>query len=154
MPLNDTQLKDRVILDVGDLDGLLASEIDNIWLAYDELLPWERFLRARVDAVNRLLAKARFMIQSSGDGRTMHLEEIFNNLYKLRNIYVAEATAYIGSLYTPAGPDVTEMTAEFPVEGLVGWPDPNNQALGGNIVARQSGIDPYGYGALTNFRTP
>lgn len=137
MPLNDTQLKEQAILDVGDISNLLGDEIDDIWARYDSLSDWERFLRSRVDAATRLMAKARFLIQTSGDGRTLHLDGVFSNARQMRNIFVGELSAYLGVSVMDATPDVTDMTAEFPVPGNEGWPDPNDPSLNGSIPARQ-----------------
>lgn len=141
MPLSDEQLKTQVILDVGDLDDVLVTEINDIWTKYDEYSQQERFLRARVDACIRLMAKARFLIQTSGDGRTLHLEDINTNLRNLLRIFLADLAGYVGYVVTANSlPEVSEMEADYPIPGNEGWPDPNDPSFYGSPVARQAAL--------------
>lgn len=133
MPLSASQLKTQVLTEVQD-DGTIAPILNLLWTKHDSRDLWPQYLHVRLDAVDILIAKYREMIRTAGDGRSMHLNEVFDHLVVMRTIYAQELTDYSG---VDASPSVDEMETVTTVPGLAGYPDPNATIWQGSPVGRQ-----------------
>jgi hypothetical protein len=134
MPLTDVQLKAQVLIDIQD-DGTVSPILDLLWTKNDNRTLWQQYLYTRLDAVNVMIAKSTGLIQVSGDGRSMALQQAFDHLILLRNMFISELNSYTD--YTNP-PEVSEMEAVAPIEGNVGYPDPNDTIFLGDPTAIQA----------------
>ena len=143
MPLTEQQYQDQILLDVAD-DGTVEAAMPTLWVQYDNLEMYPRYLYVRVVAIDLLIAKNSNMVNTSGDGRSMNNNQVISNLLVLRRIYASALGAYSGMGALNA-PEVTDMEAVYPIPGNEGWPDPNSQIYLGDPVAAQLAMDALGW---------
>src|SRR2546423_7585571 len=106
MPLTSAQLKSQVLADVND-DGTVALVIDTLWTKNDgRPSAWSQYLYTRLDAIDLLIAKNRAAVQTSGDGRTLYLQQVVDNLLKLRGVFQMQADEFVD---TESEPVIEEM---------------------------------------------
>ena len=140
MPLTEVQLRTKLLKEVGDPgNGLVAQSLDSMWQHRDSLDIYSRYLRVRVDAILLLLANPAYwaLIQTSGDGRTMHSEQVYTHLQWLYRTFALEWNSHNQDNLLGREPEVSEMEAMVPVPGNEGWPDPSDPAYYGSPIARQ-----------------
>lgn len=115
MPLTDDQYKDLVVLEVGDVDDLVSTQIDVLWTLYDtQTDAYTQYLYAKRKAIEILMGNVREQVTREVDGPLrIWLSDKFKNLQGMYQTVDAELTtvtaraaassgvAAVGQLNTP-----------------------------------------------------
>lgn len=125
MPLDAAQYVALVTLEVGDVDGLIASQVDTLWTLYDtQTDDYIHYLFVKRKAIELLMGSVREQVTRQIDGPLLvTLTDKFKNLQTMWNDVNEEigtatalvltttaqaSTAVVGQILAPCWPDGIE----------------------------------------------